>query len=108
MGEQKHAREFNQFLIEKYQIDTKLDEYKLSEGEVHIRNCDDDYLAYHTYKANRFFEQETAADRQPKQASALIKYIIGKVTMKEELIILGRVITKLLNPKMQRILLQKC
>ena len=66
MVEQKHSREFNQFLIDKYQIDIKLDEYKLSEGEVHIRNCDDDYLAYHTYKSNHFFEQETAHDRQPK------------------------------------------
>jgi hypothetical protein len=70
--------------------------------------CYDDYHAFFTHKNNAFFEDETLADRAPKQATALIKFIVHKVTMKEELLLLGKYVQKLLPPKMQRVFLQKC
>lgn len=38
----------------------------------------------------------------------MIKKIIAKVTMQEELFLLGKFIVNYLPPKMQRVFLQKC
>ena len=94
------------YLIEQHDI--KVDQgIERTKGEQHISNCNDNYNAYLTYKSNHFFEEETAATRAPKEATALINFIVEKVTIREELYLLGKFIIQYLPPKMQRIFLQK-
>lgn len=106
MEEQKKCREFTQFIIEKHNIDTSKP-VEVSNGEKHVMTCNEDYNAYLTYTENRFFEREKASTRGFKEANELIKNIIEKVTAREELQVLGRLIEQLMPPKMQRVFLQK-
>lgn len=106
MEEQKKCREFTQFIIEKHNIDTSKP-VEVSNGEKHVMTCNEDYNAYLTYTENRFFEREKASTRGFKEANVLIKNIIEKVTAREELQVLGRLIEQLMPPKMQRVFLQK-
>ena len=106
MEEQKRCREFTQFIIEKHNIDTSKP-VEVSNGEKHVMTCNEDYNAYLTYTENRFFEREKASTRGFKEANELIKNIIEKVTAREELQVLGRLIEQLMPPKMQRVFLQK-
>ena len=75
MAEQKRIRENLAYIIEKHDIKVGQEIERLG-GEQHISNCNDNYGAYQTYKANLFFKEETAAQRAPKEASLLIKFII--------------------------------
>ena len=104
MEEQKRCREFTQFIIEKHNIDTSKP-VEVSNGEKHVMTCNEDYNAYLTYTENRFFEREKASTRGFKEANELIKNIIEKVTAREELQVLGRLIEQLMPPKMQRVFL---
>lgn len=48
------------YLIEKHDI--KIDqEIERSNGEQHISTCNENYYAYHSYKNNQFFNEETTA-----------------------------------------------
>ena len=55
-------------LIAKHQIEIKT-EVKTEMGEQHIRLCNDDYGAFHTFKANKFFSENSTKEKQPKMAS---------------------------------------
>lgn len=80
MAEQKHIRRQLRQIIEKHEIDVE-QVIERSKGEQYISKCNENYNAYHTYKSNEFFQQETSAQRAPKEATAMINYIINKVTM---------------------------
>ena len=96
-------------LIHKHKINLNSDEVDHNPAGAHLRNCNEDYAAYFTYKKNTFFtELDSVASRAPKIASTLIKYIIGKVTMREELLVLAKYINLLMPPKMQRVFVTKC
>ena len=83
MEEQKRVREFMTYLIEKHQI--KLNDFdEETKAHKYLRNCNEDYQAFLTYKNREFFhEEETLAERAPKEATALIKYIVHRVTIRE-------------------------
>lgn len=55
-------------IIAKHQIEIK-SEVNTEKGEQHIRSCNEDYEAFHTFKANKFFTEDSTKDRQPKVAS---------------------------------------
>ena len=65
MAENKRLNEFMQFLIKKHQIDVEKDSERTA-GAMHTYHANEDYLAFHTHKANRFFRKETSAQRKPK------------------------------------------
>ena len=62
-------------------------------------NCHDDSTAYLSYKADKFFNKETSAQRKPKEATNLINYIIEELTRAEELHLLGKYILRYMPPK---------
>ena len=49
------------YIIEKHNIKIGPEAIERTNGEQHISNCNDNYQAYHTYKSNTFFKEETAA-----------------------------------------------
>ena len=106
MVEAKRKKQFLADIIEKHGIDVDKQQVR-SPGEQHTRNCYDDIKAFHSYKADKFFPKETAAKRQPKEATALINYIVEECTRAEELNLLGKYILRYLPPKMQRVYLNK-
>lgn len=106
MAEALANRKFMAYLIKKHKIDVTK-QREMEDGNQHILNCSMNYKAFFTYKRNDFFKKETYADRVPRQASDLIKHIVHKVTMKEQLLLLGRLINQFLPPKMQRVLIEK-
>ena len=55
MAERKRIREFMQYLIKKHKINTSEDAIQRHGYVKHLERCNDDYLAYQTYKDNKFF-----------------------------------------------------
>ena len=97
-----------QYLIKKHKINTSEDAIQRHGYVKHLEKCNDDYLAYLTYKDNKFFETTGKAQRASKEATAVIARIIKEVEMQEELLVLGKFIQLLLPIKMQRVFLTKC
>lgn len=60
MAQQKHIRRQLRQIIEKHEIDVD-QVIERSGGEMYISKCNENYNAYHTYKSNEFFQQETSA-----------------------------------------------
>ena len=88
MSENKRMHKFMKFLIKKHNIDVEKD-FDRTAGATHTYHANEDPHAYYTHKSNKFFRKETSQQRKPKEATALINYIIDKLTLKEEMKCLG-------------------
>lgn len=107
MAQNKRMKKFMEFLIKKHNIDVDREQLRCA-GAQHTYNANEDMKAFHTHKTNKFFRSETSSQRKPKEATALIKFIIDKLTMKEELAVMGNFMVRYMPPKMQRVFLTKC
>ena len=59
MAENKRMAEFMQFLIKKHNIDVERESERTA-GALHTYHANEDYHAFHTHKANKFFRKETS------------------------------------------------
>ena len=97
MAKAKAIRERMQFIIEKYNIDLREGPSMQNQDRYRVL-CNQDEQVFYGYKNRQFFEQEKIEEKKVKKAANLIKKIIDRVTMKEELNLLAKLIHRNFGP----------
>ena len=84
MAKAKKVRDRMQAIVEKYNINLNETLVMKNKDRYRMQSNQDDQVFY-GYKSRQFFEKEKIEDKKVKKAAILIKKIIDRVTMKEEL-----------------------
>ena len=96
----KKQRAILQRIIRKYKIDLT-EKIPFKKGEKTCQKAKEDYSCFQKFKANKFFDEgfTSAKEKKAVEAERIVNEVIDGQLLQDELVLLGRLIQKYLNPK---------